>query len=336
MFEFAMPWVFLLLPLPILIRQMMPAAQPKQTVALKVPFFQLIRSFNRKSTSKLSPLKKLSMILLWCLLITAAADPRWLGKSIPITRHGRDILMAIDISPSMKIRDMAGERYYVPRIQVVKEVASRFISRRKGDKIGILLFATKPYLLTPLTFDHKTAVSMLQDSTIGLAGKATAIGSAIGLAIKRLRDQPEASRVLILLTDGADNASRMPPEQAAQLAAENHIRIYTIGIGSRRGYQLPGGLAVRRYTPSVSINEASLKEIASTTGGRYFRATDAQELDHIYHLLDKLEPVSTDQEYYRPIKPLYPWPLGASLFISLLLVLSYMKFKPFTTATKVS
>jgi len=192
--------------------------------------------------------------------------------------------------------------------------------------VGLILFGTQAYLQTPLTFDRKTVITLLNESAIGLAGDNTAIGDAIGLAVKRLKNQPANSRVLILLTDGANTAGEVSPIKAAELAAENQLKIYTIGIGADE-MQVRSFFGSRTVNPSRDLDEKTLTAIADTTGGRYFRARNTEELDKIYQLLDELEPVEKDKQYYRPRSELYPWPLGLALALSVAVCLSRFAFR---------
>ena len=205
---------------------------------------------------------------------------------------------------------LAGRR--VDRLTATKKVAGDFIERRQGDRLGLILFGEQAYLQTPLTFDRKTVASLLDEALIGLAGKATAIGDAIGLAVKRLKDQPASNRVVILLTDGANTAGQVDPLQAARLAAHEEVRIYTIGIGADR-MEVRSLFGRRTINPSRDLDESMLQAIADQTGGKYFRARDLAELNEIYGLLDQLEPIEQEHRVYRPEKPLYAWPLALAL-----------------------
>jgi len=178
----------------------------------------------------------------------------------------------------------------------------------------------------PLTFDRKIVITLLNESAIGLAGDNTAIGDAIGLAVKRLKNQHANSRVLILLTDGANTAGEVSPIKAAELAAENQLKIYTIGIGADE-MQVRSFFGSRTVNPSRDLDEKTLTAIADTTGGRYFRARNTQELDKIYQLLDELEPVEKDKQYFRPRSELYPWPLGLALGLAAIICLSRFTFR---------
>ncbi|WP_156303087.1 VWA domain-containing protein, partial [Methylogaea oryzae] len=203
----------------------------------------------------------------------------------------------------------------VDRLTATKQVAGRFIERRAGDRIGLILFGEKPYLQAPLTFDRKTVQTLLDESFIGMAGDATAIGDAIGLAVKRLKNNPAEQRVLILMTDGANTAGTVEPLKAAELAAGEGLKIYTVGVGADE-LIVRDFFGARRVNPSADLDETALKGIAEKTGGRYFRARDTQELEQIYALLDRLEPVQKDVQYFRPRSELYPWPAGLALLLA--------------------
>lgn len=315
MMQIEWPWVFLFLPLPLLIRYVLPAAQ-RQDAALRVPIIDDFRtSASTTSGSHTHYFTLLLATLAWCCLIFAAARPQWLGEQVEIPVSGRDLMLAVDLSDSMKMPDFEINGKTVDRLTAVKMVASEFINRRSGDRVGLILFGQQAYLQTPLTFDLKTVNTLLDESFIGMAGDRTAIGDAIGLAIKRLQDKQKNSRVLILLTDGANTAGEVTPLKAAELAADHGLKIYTIGIGAdeilRRNL-----FGVQRINPSADLDEKTLTAIADKTGGKYFRAHDTRELDKIYQLLDELEPVEQESESFRPISALYYWPLGAALVIA--------------------
>jgi len=319
MFKLAFPWLLLLLPLPLLIRWLMPSGKVQENAALKVPFFNAIQQMLGSATSLKGQAPLIHQLLLysaWGLLIIALAGPQWLGAPVELPRSGRDIMLAVDLSGSMQIPDMSLNGKRVDRLTVVKQAASRFIKKREGDRVGLILFGTKAYLQTPLTFDRKTVAEMLDDASIGLAGEKTAIGDAIGLAIKRLSKASEKSRVLILLTDGGNNAGMVKPLEAAKMAAKQGIRIFTIGLGANR-LVVPSIFGPRVISPTSDLDEKTLKEIAEISHGLFFRAENTTELNNVYKSIDKLVPVQSDKDSFRPIKPLYPWPLGLALLISL-------------------
>ncbi|MES2216966.1 MAG: VWA domain-containing protein [Pseudomonadota bacterium] len=322
MFTFAWPYAFLLLPLFWLAQKYLPKSKKSADAMLKVPFLSRIKELNQKNNSAVilpHYLKQFLCIGAWCLLILACANPQWLGNPLPIKQDGRNIMLAIDLSPSMEIPDLQRNHNTINRLETVKEVAAGFIDKRHGDKLGLILFASRAYLQTPLTFDHQTVRTMLDDATIGLAGETTAIGDALGLAIKKLGTENIKSRVLILLTDGGNNSGAIDPLEAAQLAKDNKIKIYTIGIGASQ-MVIKGMFGNQLVNPSADLDETLLKKIASTTQGQYFRAQDEKTLVNILDAINELEPVSSESKTARPITPLFYWPLAAALlFFSLVI-----------------
>ncbi len=312
MMHFYWPWLFLLLPLPLLIRFFSPAHITAQQAALKVPFLE---DFDNQQTPVIATEKPWLLRLAtvgWLCLVIACARPQWLGEPIEQSISGRDLMLAVDLSESMTVQDFSLDNQAVDRLTAIKAIAEDFIERRVGDRVGLVLFGTNAYLQTPLTFDRKTVAALLDESAIGLAGESTAIGDAIGLAIKRLQNQSDNSRVLILLTDGANTAGEVTPLKAAELAAAYHLKIYTIGIGADE-MVVSNFFGNRKVNPSADLDEKTLTAIAQKTGGRYFRARDTEELSKIYQLLDQLEPVEKDKRYFRPHSELYFWPLAMAL-----------------------
>lgn len=325
MFSFAWPWLFLLAPLPILLRMLAPQAKQEQA-ALRVPFFQRAQA---ALGGKMGAQKNASFfafiiaLLVWLLLLAAAAKPQWMGEPISLPTSGRDLLVAVDISGSMSEEDMLVEERQIPRILIVKYVVGEFLERRINDRLGLILFGSNAYLQSPLTFDRKTVNQLLQEAQLGFAGRQTAIGDAIGLAIKRLKDRPDSQRVVILLTDGANTAGEVDPRQAADLAAQAGVKVYTVGVGADQMTRFVGPFA-RTVNPSADLDESTLQYIADTTGGKYFRARNPQELELIYRTLDELEPVEQEAEVFRPQRSLFYWPLAAALALSLLMGLAYI------------
>lgn len=320
MLSFEWPWIFSLLPLPWIARLLLPKAQSASpTIAVPTA---LLRGAARPSDKpeSTSPLALLVFSIIWLSLLLAASNPRWQGDPIELPASGRDLLLAVDISGSMKTPDMLFGDQKVSRLLAVKAVVQEFIERRKGDRLGLILFGTHAYLQAPLTFDRDTVGSLLMEAQLGFAGENTAIGDAIGLAVKRLRARPEASRVMILLTDGANTAGNISPRQAAEVAAAANVKIYTIGLGADQ-MQLPGLLGsqfgARTVNPSIDLDESTLTHIAELTGGQYFRARNPQELHEIYGLLDQLEPSMQDAEVFRPERTLFYWPLSLALCLSI-------------------
>jgi Ca-activated chloride channel family protein len=316
--EFAWPWLFALLPLPLL-ALLLPRAQVSRPAALRFPFFEAF-SITTAGSGRRGKMWRLPLALFaWLLLIIAAARPQLIGETVHLPVAGRSLMLAVDISGSMQTDDMRIGGQRMSRLAAVKQVAGDFIEEREGDRVGLILFGDQAYLQAPLTFDRRTVDTLLNEAAIGLAGRSTAIGDAIGLAVKRLQDQPEENRILILMTDGANTAGAVSPLKAADLAATANVRIYTIGIGASE--RVVRGLFGNRRLPNRELDEKTLGAIADKTGGRYFRARDTGSLADIYALLDEIEPVSEETQSYRPVDELYAWPLAASLFLTLLMVL---------------
>ena len=320
MFEFAWPWLFALLPLPWVMRLVLPAADSGEP-ALKVSFLGDLEELARRKARPTLPSLRQQMpyVLLWLLLLTAAARPQWLGEPLPIAASGRDLLVAVDVSGSMDYPDMHWHNEDITRLDSVKKLLGDFLEHREGDRVGLILFGSQAYLQAPLTFDRHTVRTWLDEARIGIAGKNTAIGDAIGLAVKRLRQRPAQSRVLILVTDGANNGGQIDPLTAARLAAEEGVRIYPIGVGSDPQENTAKGLF--SINPGVDLDEPAMEEIAHITGGRYFRARDGNELSAIKDTLDQLEPVAQQPTQARPAQALYSWPLAGALLLSVLLVI---------------
>ncbi|MDZ3990660.1 hypothetical protein PspTeo4_03056 [Pseudomonas sp. Teo4] len=233
MFELAWPWVFALLPLPWLARLLLPAADSGEPV-LKVGFLDELEGLaGRRARLNLPTWRQQApYVLIWLLLLCAAARPQWLGEPVPVSASGRDLLVAVDVSGSMDFPDMQWKDEDISRLDLVKALLGDFLQDREGDRVGLILFGSQAYLQAPLTFDRRTVRTFLDEAQIGIAGKNTAIGDAIGLAVKRLRERPAQSRVLVLITDGANNGGQIHPLTAARLAAQEGVRIYTIGIGA--------------------------------------------------------------------------------------------------------
>lgn len=315
----AWPYAFAALPLPLFMGWLLPRTAGEPRTALRIPFFAAVKTESAMHTRR-SKGRLIWVTLAWILLISAAGRPQFLGEPLHLPVSGRDLLLSVDISGSMQTKDMFLGKQQSDRLTAVKAVAGEFIQRRGGDRLGLILFGQQAYLQTPLTFDRKTVRTLLYEAAIGLAGKETAIGDAIGLAIKHLRDQPQENRVVILLTDGANTAGTIDPLKAADLAAQEGVRIYTIGVGADE-ILVQSLFGLQRINPSVDLDEETLGTIAAKTGGEYFRALDTENLERIYQLLDELEPVTVAEETFRPIKELYAWPLTAALAITVGLAL---------------
>lgn len=329
MWSLAWPWALIALPLPLIFRSLLPAAKGLSEAGLRVPSVASFSTLTDRSDAELLLNWRLWVAALaWILLVVAAARPERVGDELELPVAGRNLMLAVDLSGSMDQKDfeLGGRR--VDRLTATKAVASDFISRREGDRIGLILFGERAYLQVPLTLDRETVNVLLMEAFIGLAGEKTAIGDAITLAVRRIHEQEkdEGEQVLVLLTDGANTAGEVEPVKAAQLAQQVGLRIYTIGIGAEQleVSSLIGGR--RRINPSADLDEETLTAIADLTGGRYFRATDTASLQDIYKLVDELEPVEEPESGFRPVKSFYYYPLGTALgLVGLMTLISLLK-----------
>jgi Ca-activated chloride channel homolog len=314
MIHFAWPWLGLLAPLPWLHYRARSAAEPRG-VAVFLPFLAEL-----PPTARVTPASgraaRFIFAALWLLLLLAVMRPQWLGDPLPVPTTGRRLILAVDVSGSMATPDMGGT---TTRLEAVQEVAGRFIDGRRGDQVGLILFGTQPYLQAPLTPDLQTVHRFLDEAAVGIAGPQTAIGDAVGLALKRLKasqDSNDARAVtpretmMVLLTDGESNAGVMPPLEAARLAAQAGLRIYTIGVGAIPQSGFFGALG------NNDLDEETLKSIAKITGGEYFRAGDARMLQTVYHRIDELEPAAGREQWFRPADEWFIAPLSLALVLS--------------------
>lgn len=312
MLEWVWPWIFLCAPLPLLIHFFSRGASP-QSSAVRAPFAARWRNLSGSGRgARSSRVYWWLLWVIWMMLIAAIARPQWIGEPIELPNTGRDLMLGLDLSGSMQIEDMQIGSRLVSRITAVKAIAADFTQRRKGDRVGLILFGTRAYLQAPLTFDLDTVTQFIEEAQLGFAGEDTAIGDALGLAIKRLRERPASSRIFILLTDGQDTASTVDPMEAAALAAQLDVKIYTIGISRNLG---------RSGNGRAEVDEAMLNAVAESTGGRYFRATSPAELEAVYALLDELEPVEQEASTFRPKRALSWIPLLCALALATLLAI---------------
>jgi Ca-activated chloride channel family protein len=324
MINFEWPWLLAALPLPFLIRWLVSANTPAEQAALKVPFLEDFSEGETRMVSQTQQWPLLLAAIAWLMLVIACTRPQWLGEPIEQAVSGRDLMLAVDLSGSMEEQDFFINKRPVDRLTAEKGVAGEFINRRVGDRVGLILFGTQAYLQTPLTFDRKTVMTLLNESVIGLAGDNTAIGDAIGLAVKRLKDEKANSRVLVLMTDGANTAGEVTPLKAAELAAAEHLKIYTIGIGADEMI-VRSFFGNRKVNPSVDLDEKTLIKIAESTGGQYYRARNTDELNNIYMRLDELEPIEKEKQYFRPRSELFYWPLSMALVLASVIALSKVR-----------
>jgi len=311
---FAWPWWLLAIPLPWLLRALVPPARDTGP-ALVVPYGDALRVVAQAGSQSMRTRGSGAWRwIAWGLLCIATARPQQLGEPIAPPLAGRDMLLALDLSGSMSEVDMTLGGRSVDRLTAAKAVIADFLDRRRGDRVGLVVFGDRAHALTPLTHDLDAVSGQLADSVAGLAGQATAIGDALGLSVKRLLPQPVGQRVVILLTDGVNTAGQLEPAAAARLARDNGVRVHTIAFGgdgamSLFGVQLPmpGG--------SDAIDETALRMIATETGGKFFRATDVESLVDIYADLDRIEPIARPGRAVRPTIERYAWPLGAALLV---------------------
>jgi Ca-activated chloride channel family protein len=305
MWQLDYPWLLLLLPLPWLAYRYLPAYNEARS-AVRVPFFNAMSRAVGEAPgavgSRRNHWQLLLNVLLWALILLAAARPVFVEKPIERQQPVRDLMLAIDISQSMETEDFTNASgVKINRLAAVKEVVQGFIDKRKDDRLGLIVFGSGAYPQAPLTLDHASLSLLLADTGIGMAGPNTAIGDAIGLSLKLLDQAHEQEKVLILLTDGNDTSSAITPDHAAEMAANKGVIIHTIGIGD----------------PSASgeakVNLAGLEQIAKTTGGQFFRAEDRTALDQVYSTLDRLTPHEVKTLSHQPQRELFYWPLGAAM-----------------------
>jgi Ca-activated chloride channel family protein len=319
---FAWPWLLLALPLPWVVRWLLPPAR-QAGAALKVPYGARLDAIATQAGHAHARGVGVLAWVAWALLCVAAARPQQLGELVRPPQAGRDLMLAVDLSGSMSDEDMQLGGGLVDRLTAAKAVLADFLDRRSGDRVGLIVFGQKAYALTPMTLDLDTVREQLDDSVVGLAGRETAIGDAIGLAVKRLKPktaarQPSKQNVLILLTDGVNTAGMLDPLKAAELARDNGVRIHAIAFGGEGGGLSVFGIPLHLPGGGEDIDETTLKRIADLTGGKEFRARDTEQLAGIYAEIDRLEPVKRPGQSVRPRIERYPWPLGIGLACGLL------------------
>ena len=307
MWQLDYPWLLLLLPLPWLGYRYLPDYREARS-AVRVPFFGAMSRAVGQAPSETGThgnrWQLLLNLLVWTLVLVAAARPVFVEKPIERQQPVRDLMLAIDISQSMQTTDFTGANgQKIDRLAAVKEVVHGFIDKRKDDRLGLIVFGSGAYPQAPLTLDHASLSLLLDDTGIGMAGPNTAIGDAIGLSLKLLDQAHEQEKVLILLTDGNDTSSAITPDHAATMAAAKGVVIHTIGIGDPTA------------EGEAKVNLQGLQHIAETTGGRFFRAEDRNALDQVYGTLDKLTPHQVHTLSHQPKKELFWWPLAAAIAV---------------------
>jgi len=323
MFRFVWPWVALFLPLPFVVKWLLPVRKSHKSVPiLHFPMlWRLKTAFPRFQGDSVKPnrLNLALLFLFWTSLILAFMRPEKIDTYTYTENQGYDLMLAVDLSASMKALDFSTANRAISRLDAAKTVVGKFVKRRQGDRVGLIAFGENAYLHVPLTYDTQSVSDMLNDTLEGMAGSSTAIGDAIGQAVRTLRKRPEDSRVLILLTDGEDNASSIPPLEAAKLAKQYGIRIYTVGIGTNGPVPFPTAFGGGFRMVEVPMDEELLKEIAHTTGGQYYHAGDQETLEAIYAKIDRLEKTEWEPERFLISDPLYAYPLALAMVCALLL-----------------
>jgi Ca-activated chloride channel family protein len=310
MFELEHPWALLALPLPYLVYRFSPAHR-ERVEALRVPFFARIAELSDVSPREGAIVRRRGLwrgallVTIWLSVVLALAKPTRRGEPVTITRSARDLQLAVDLSGSMDTRDLTdASGAAASRLAVVKEVVADFVARRQGDRIALMVFGAAPYVQVPFTLDTSLVTRLLGETETRMAGDSTQLGDAIGLAIQTFQRSQASDRVLILLTDGNDTGSEVPPLTAARIAAERHITIHVIGVGD------PTLAGEQR------LNEEVLSEIARRTGGRYFHAADRRELSGIYAALDRLEAITFESTTYTPKRLVHHYPLAVAVLVS--------------------
>ncbi|MBO6282136.1 MAG: VWA domain-containing protein [Alphaproteobacteria bacterium] len=326
MIEFINPELFWLLVIPVCIYYTLPAARQMYGDALKVPFLNDISEVKANfkslriihSTAKSSYFKMFLLSMVWALLVMALCRPQWVGEPVRVKNEGRDVLLVMDISTSMLERDFEYQGKYYTRLSVVKEVVSNFIDKRLEDKIGLVLFGTRAYMQVPLTYDKQAVKDVLNVAAAGMAGNSTSIGDAIGVALKNMPTDDSAGKVVILLTDGENNDGSLSMLKAVELAQQENVKVYTIGVGSDETAVLGGLLTIRR---DAEIDEESLKKLADATEGTYFRADDVNSLQKVYERINQLEPQKQEGRFVKETKELFYYPASLALLLFMLLIL---------------
>jgi len=326
MLELQHPWALLALPLPYLVYRFIPP-HSERVESLRVPFFARIAALTGASPRTGAVVRRralgrwLMLLSTWLATVIALAKPMLHGDPVTVTRSARDLLLAVDLSGSMDTRDLT-DAAGAPssRLAAVKEVVGEFVARRQGDRIGLMVFGAAPYVQVPFTLDTSLVTRLLGETETRMAGDSTMLGDAIGLAIQIFERSGASDRVLVLLTDGNDTGSQVPPLTAARIAAERHISIHVIGVGD------PTLAGEQR------LNEDVLSQIARSTGGRYFHAADRRELARIYAVLDRLEAIEFESRTYTPVRPVHYYPLGVAALLagisSVSLALSALRLRP--------
>ncbi len=307
-FELAYPWIFYLTPLPLIIYGLLSPLR-KREKALKTPhYFRELETQKAQKAAWISPRKIwawLSLSVAWLGILATLSSPQLTNPPQKIIKVSRNFMIAADISFSMDRRDWVVDEERMTRWEAVKMVMKEFVARRPSDRIGLIFFGTNAYLQSPFTNDLELIQWQLDQTQVGMAGQMTGIGNALGLAMDVFSRDTIPEKVMILLTDGVDDGTGVNPLDAAMIAAEDSIKLYTLGIGDPS-------------ETGADLDEATLIKMAELTGGQYFRAMDEAQLEAVYNTLDHLEPVEYEEDTYRPVQLLYAYPLIFTIGWSLL------------------
>lgn len=312
--EFVWWWALILLPLPLLVYKLLP--RESQQAEIKLAYLP----DNTHSNKPKQKLQKTLSIAIWTLLIIACARPVWFGDPIEFQPKYRDLMLVVDLSGSMQKEDMNLDGEFTDRLTAVKKVLSDFVAKRKGDRLGVVLFGDHAYLQTPLTADRQAVIQQINQTVIGLVGQSTAMGDGIGLGTKTFVDSNAPQRVMVLLSDGGNTAGVLDPIEAAEIAKKYNATIYTVGVGAGE-MMVKEFFMTRKVDTAADLDEKTLTQIAEVTGGQYFRARDTEQLENIYETINQLEPVSNDTQTWRPQSEWFRYPLSAALGLSVLLFL---------------
>ncbi|MFH2091463.1 MAG: VWA domain-containing protein [Pseudomonadota bacterium] len=327
MFRFASP-LFLLLLL-FVVPALVMRFKRKGQGHIKVASLKGLESISDSFGVKFSRVVPVFKIVALVLLIIALARPQWGDQKINVTTEGVNIILALDLSESMRALDFKRDNQIVTRLEAVKTVVRKFIMAREGDRIGMVVFGSNAFTQLPLTRDYNTISFILDRLEIGAAGPRTAIGDAIGISLKRLEDIESKSNIIILLTDGKSNSGELSWQDATQIAVQRKVKIYTIGVGTKgEAPFLVDGMFGKRYVyQRVDVDYEALKTIAENTGGSFFQAGDIQALEQIYEMINRLEKTKVDVEKWVEYKEFYPGLLACGLiFLLIHLLLSNTRF----------
>jgi Ca-activated chloride channel family protein len=307
MYQLDLPWLLLLLPLPVLVWWLLPARR-ETSASIRLPFFRQVTQAAGIDPTAGSVIARRSWPqaiaegLAWCLIVLALARPQFVEPPIVKIEPQRDLMLALDLSQSMDTKDFkAGDGSVSSRFDAVRKVVADFVAKRSGDRIGLIAFGDAPYPLVPFTMDHKTVQAIIAEAVPGMAGPRTSLGDALGLAIKMFHKTTVPQKILIVLTDGNDTASKMPPAKAADIAKTKGVVVHTVGIGDPAA------------TGEDKLDTETLNKIASKTGGRYFFGEDQTQLAAIYDVLDQITPEDQKTLSWRPRIELFHWPVGAAI-----------------------